>query len=166
MKKSVLFVLLAAFLFGSTVTAEVRIAGHKFSEGEYLGARGLGIGIVVGSVNGLSIKNWVSREHAFQFDLNWDLSYGALGIGAAYLIHNFSIIEADNNKFPLYFGIKGWADFASGGITAGIQVPLGISWVPRNAPIDVFAQIEPGISIIPSMRFSPGGGIGIRFWLN
>ena len=166
MKKSLLFILIIISAFVSTISAEVRIAGHEFSEGNYLGARGLGIGLVLGAVDGLSIKNWVSRDHAFQFDADWDLNYGAFGFGAAYLIHNFNIIEADNNKFPLYFGIKGWAAFAPSGVAAGIQVPLGIAWIPRTAPIDVFAQLEPGISVIPSVRFAPGGGVGIRFWLN
>ena len=166
MKKSLVLIFVILFAFGSLVTADVRIAGHEFSEGHYLGARGLGIGIVLGAVDGLSVKNWVSRDNAFQFDANWDLNYGAFGFGAAYLIHNFNIIEADNNKFPLYFGIKGWAAFAPSAINAGIQVPLGIAWIPRNAPIDVFAQLEPGISVIPSVHFAPGGGVGIRFWLN
>jgi hypothetical protein len=84
----------------------------------------------------------------------------------AYLIHNFDIIQADRNKFPLYFGIKGWGAFAPGGTAAGIQVPLGIAWIPRDAPIDIFLQVEPGISVIPSVHFAPGGGFGIRFWLS
>jgi hypothetical protein len=166
MKKSLMFTMVLLFAFVSAVSAEVRIGGHAVSNEAYIGAKGLGIGIVLGAVNGLSVKNWISRDHAFQFDANWDLNYGGAGLGVAYLIHNFNIIEADNNKFPLYFGIKGWAAFAPAGVAAGIQVPLGIAWIPRNAPIDIFMQVEPGISLIPSVHFAPGGGIGIRFWLS
>jgi hypothetical protein len=166
MKKSFVLVLALLLAFAAGAAADVSIAGHSVSDGPYLGARGLGIGIVLGTIDGLSVKSWISRDHALQFDLNWDLNYGAVGFGAAYLIHNFHIIEADNNKFPLYFGIKGWAALAPGGAEAGIQVPLGIAWIPRNAPIDIFAQVEPGISLIPSVHSAMGGGIGIRFWLN
>jgi hypothetical protein len=164
MRKIILLALAMMLAISTAAAAEVWIGGHTITDGDYAGARGLGIGIVLGEINGLSIKNWVSSEHAVQFDLNWDLNYGGIGIGAAYLIHNFNIIQADNNLFPFYFGIKGWAAFASGPASAGIQVPLGFSWIPKRAPIDVFVQIEPGISIIPDMHFAPGGGIGIRYW--
>jgi hypothetical protein len=166
MKKAAVLALVLIFVFSATAAAKVRVAGHGVSEGPYLGERGLGIGVVFGEINGLSIKNWVNRNSALQFDATWNLNYGGIGLGVAYLIHNFDILEADYNKFPLYFGIKGWAAFAPGGVQAGIQVPLGIAWIPRNAPIDVFLQIEPGISVIPDVHFAPGGGLGIRFWLD
>ena len=165
MKKVVLFEMVLLLAFGAAVTAKVRVAGHTVSDEAYLGAKGLGIGIVIGEINGLSLKNWISYNNALQFDATWNLNYGGIGVGAAYLIHNFHLLEADYNKFPMYFGIKGWVDFAPGGVEAGIQVPLGISWVPRNAPIDVFLQIEPGISVIPAVAFAPGWGLGIRYWL-
>ena len=165
MKKSILFIMVLLFALSAGLAAKVRIGGHEVSDGSYLGAKGFGIGIVLGEINGLSIKNWVSRNNALQFDATWNLNYGSMGLGVAYLIHNFEFIEADNNKFPIYFGIKGWAAFASQ-VQAGIQVPLGIAWIPRRAPIDVFIQFEPGISVIPEVKFAPGGGIGIRFWLS
>src|ERR1035437_6975502 len=168
MKRISLFMVVLLFVSSVAYAAEVsiNIGGDGIKDEAYPGAKGVGIGIVKGETNGLSIKSWVSHDHAFQFDANWDLYYGGFGIGAAYLIHNFDIIEADNNKFPLYFGIKGWINFAPGTVAAGIQVPLGMAWIPRSAPIDIFIQVEPGISIVPSVRFAPGGGIGIRFWLS
>ena len=166
MKKTFLMVLIALALFGTAVFGEVRIAGHSAAGGSYAGSRGLGLGLVLGVVNGLSVKNWVSSDNAFQFDATWDLNYGGVGVGVAYLFHDFSIIKADNNKFPLYFGIKGWAAFAPGGVAAGLQIPLGIVWIPREAPIDVFMQVEPGIALIPAVKFAGGGGLGIRFWFN
>jgi hypothetical protein len=167
MKKTGFFAAVLMFALSTAVFAEVSIGGHSFSDGPYLGARGFGIGIVGGVIAGLSIKDWVSYDNAFQFDVNWDLYQGGIGFGAAYLFHNFGIITADNNKFPLYFGIKGWAVITNGGsVAAGMMVPLGIAWIPRDVPIDIFLQVEPGISVIPSVHFAPGGGAGIRFWLN
>jgi len=166
MIKKLLMTMTAILLLVTVVSADVSIAGHSAAGGAYAGSRGLGLGIVLGVVNGLSVKNWTSGSTAFQFDATWDLNYGGVGFGAAYLIHDFSIIRADDNKFPLYFGIKGWAALASHGLAAGIQVPLGIAWIPRDAPIDVFLQIEPGISVVPAVRFTGGGGLGIRFWFN
>jgi hypothetical protein len=167
MKKTVMLIMVVMLALSVPAFADVTIGGHGFSDGPYLGARGLGIGIVGGVIAGLSIKNWVSYDNAFQFDVNWDLYQGGVGFGAAYLFHNFEIIQADHNKFPLYIGIKGWGVITNGGsVAAGIMVPLGIAWIPRDVPIDIFLQAEPGISVIPSVRFAPGGGMGIRFWLN
>lgn len=164
MKKILLVAVILVVSLCATLSADIRI---RFSDGPYLGARGFGIGFVSGVINGLSIKNWVSNDNAFQFDIAWDLNYGGIGFGMAYLYHDFGIIQADRNKFPLYIGIKGWAVITNAGNTAaGVQIPLGIAWIPRDIPIDIFVQAEPGLSVVPDVRFAPGGGIGIRFWLN
>jgi hypothetical protein len=164
MKKIFVLVLISMLTISAAAAAEIRIGGHEVGSEDYVAAKGFGVGIILGEIDGLSIKSWVSHDDAFQFDINWDLYYAGLGVGVAYLIHNFEAIQADNNKFPLYFGIKGWGSVYGSNVAAGIQVPLGIAWIPRTAPIDIFAQIEPGIAVIPAMRFAPGGGVGIRYW--
>jgi hypothetical protein len=166
MKKIILLIAVVLLVFGSAAVADVDIAGHRVTDENYAGTRGLGIGIVFGETNGISVKNWVNQNHAFQFDANWDLYYGGIGFGVAYLFHNFEMLTSDMNKFPVYIGIKGWAAFATDNTAAGVQIPLGISWIPKETPIDIFLQVEPGISLIPSVRFAPGGGLGIRYWLN
>jgi len=166
MRRIFLFIAVLMFVMSSAAVADVEIAGHKVTDANYAGTRGLGIGIIFGETNGLSVKNWVNANQAFQFDINWDLYYAGLGIGAAYLFHNFEMMTSDMNKFPVYFGIKGWASFSTGGTAAGVQVPLGIAWIPKETPVDIFLEVCPGISLIPSVRFAPGGGLGIRYWLN
>jgi hypothetical protein len=168
MKKIVLVLSVLVLVFAGVAQGKVRIAGHSVSGGSYLGAKGLGLGIQGGwsgySTTGLTLKTWLNADGAAQFDATWYYGWG-IGVGAAYLIHNFDIIEADNNRFPLYFGIKGWAYFGSGAVI-GVQVPLGIAWIPREFPIDVFFQIEPGITLVPGVGNGSGGAIGIRYWLN
>ena len=164
MKKSSLIVVMVLAVFSTGLFAYVRVAGHDLSsEGYYLADRGLGVGIVVGSGAELSIKDGVILENALQFDMGWDLTSSNFGIVAAYLIHNFKIIEASDMKIPLYFGIKGWANVGSD-LLAGIQVPLGIDWIFKTAPIDIFLQIEPGIEVIPHTIFAGNAGLGVRYW--
>jgi hypothetical protein len=64
MKKSIVLALVLLFAFCAGVFAEVRIGGHTVSDEAYIGAKGLGIGIVLGETNGLSVKDWISRNHA------------------------------------------------------------------------------------------------------
>jgi hypothetical protein len=164
MKKMGFILFLMVVLFGAASFAAVRVAGRDLSySGYYLADRGLGVGVIFGSNTALSVKDWVNKYDALQFDLGWDFIDGDIGIGAAYLIHNFDIIEVQNNKVPLYFGIKGWANISSGAMV-GIQVPLGIDWIFKTAPIDLFLQIEPGIEIFPKTQGAGNGGIGARYW--
>jgi hypothetical protein len=164
MKKKAVLAVVLVLLFSTVAFGRASVAGHQLSSaGTYLGAKGLGLGIIMGTDSGISVKNWVSRENAVQFDAGWDFTTGSIGIGAAYLMHNFDIIKVDNNLVPLYFGIKGWVKIQNDPMM-GIQVPLGIDWIFRNAPIDIFLQIEPGIVIYPSMGNGSNGGIGVRYW--
>jgi hypothetical protein len=168
MKKTILMILVLALALCMNLTAaSVSIGGHSLnSGGTYLGDKGLGIGIYLGRTAALSVKTWVNRNDALQFDAGWDFNGGYIGLGAAYLIHNFDIIKVEGNKVPLYLGIKGYAGLWSGGADIGVQIPLGIDWIFRTAPIDIFLQIEPGIQIVPSTTPAWNGGIGIRYWLN
>jgi hypothetical protein len=169
MKKVMAIVMVLVFVLSVSAMAKtkvkINIAGHRTSSASYLGDRGLGIGIEFGLSNGLDLKTWVSDDSALQFDLNWGWGWG-IGFGAAYLIHNFDIIEMTDSKVPLYFGIKGAVGFGGNAVGVAILVPLGIAWIPREYPIDVFLQIEPGLELFPATGFAYGGGIGIRYWLD
>jgi hypothetical protein len=146
----------------TTTTTYVTTGGDY---GGYKGARGFGAGIIIGLASGLSLKNWIDRTGAIQIDANWNFDYGAFGIGVAYLFHNFDLITGvRESKIPVYFGIKGWGAFSSNSAVIGVQVPLGIVWIPRAAPIDVFLQFEPGLSIIPGTHWAYNAGIGIRYY--
>lgn len=147
----------------TTTTTYVSEGGGYYAG--YKGARGFGVGIIVGLASGLSLKNWIDSAGAIQIDANWNFDYGAFGVGVAYLFHNFDLIKnVQYSKLPVYFGIKGWGAFAANSAVIGIQVPLGIVWIPRTAPIDVFLQFEPGLSIIPGTHWAYNAGIGIRYY--
>ena len=148
----------------TTTTTTTVSTGSSYSGG-YKGARGFGAGIIIGLASGLSLKNWLDSTGAIQIDASWNFDYGAFGIGVAYLFHNFSLITGvQDSKIPVYFGIKGFGAFAPNAAVVGVQVPLGIVWIPRAAPIDVFLQFEPGLSIIPGTHWAYNAGIGIRYY--
>ncbi len=172
-------VFVCALAVSASAKVKVKVDGKTLSSsGTYLGAKGMGIGLQGGLNNGLVFKSWIDKESALQFDANFGIGWGGgIGVGAAYLIHNFGIIEMTNSKLPLYFGIKGGASFfgtgyySSGGIALSVQVPLGIAWIPKDYPIDIFAQFEPGLAILFYGNYSyfgwgPGGSAGIRYWFN
>lgn len=165
MKKVLAVALVMVLAFTVSASAEK----ITLSKGSYAGAQGIGIGLEGGPWGGLSLKLWTSSDTAFQFNADFHWS-GYFGGGIAYLWHFFDVIEVDNHKFPLYIGIKAglW-----GGSNVGVDilVPLGIAWIPREIPIDIFLQYEPGIAVLRNdgTGFGPsymGGAAGIRLWFN
>lgn len=166
MKKYLIFIFCFILFFNITVFAQKQksIKHSKPYYEIYKAAKGFGAGIIFGMSSGISLKNWLNREGALQFDISWDFNWGGFGVGVAYLFHNFKLISVQESLFPVYFGIKGWIGIAKNSMSLGVQVPIGIVWIPKAAPIDVFLQIEPGISLIPSTHFAPNAGIGIRYY--
>ena len=170
MKKASLFIVTVLVVFSAMAfAAEVTIAGHDLvSSGTYAGASGFGLGIMFGDNNALVLKSWINSIDAMQYDLEYNLYGKYAGIGVAYLIHNFDIIKVEDNKVPLYFGLKVYAAVYNGtALCAGVEVPLGIDWIFKNYPIDISFDVDPGVQFInPSgaSRFAWGDGIGARYW--
>lgn len=165
--KRFIYFLMILFLFLNlylSIFAKTKTVSQTYYSETYKAAKGFGAGLIFGLSSGISLKNWVSRDGALQFDVSWDFHWGAIGVGVAYLFHNFKLIEVRDSLLPLYFGIKGWIGLSSRSLALGVQVPVGIVWIPKEAPIDVFLQVEPGIGLIPSTGFAPNAGIGIRYY--
>jgi hypothetical protein len=137
-----------------------------------------GLGLVLGEPTALTLKYDQSENDAFDAGLafnfdKWVLVYGDyqykfagairtlpqftpyIGIGAVIVGSNRSI---DDTRHYQYFTSSTDSKWA-----LGVRVPLGIEWRP-NAPIGVFAEIAPGISLIPSTTSFIQGGVGIRYF--
>lgn len=157
MKKSfsgILFILLACFLLApSQATAQ--------DEGQ------VGLGLMIGEPTGISFKYWTSNRNAIDAGLAWSLGqYDAIHIHADYLWHNFSTFgEVEEGELPLYYGIGGRMAFAENDAVIGVRVPVGISYIFEEAPLDLFLEVAPTINLAPSTDFDINGALGIRVHL-
>jgi len=135
-----------------------------FSLGMFAQNDGFGLGAVFGEPTGLSAKLWTSQKTAVDAAAAWSFAgSGFFHIHADFLIHNFDLISVSEGQLPLYFGIGAFMDFASE-LGLGIRVPLGLAYHFESAPLDVFAEVAPGLSLLPGTDFYFGGGIGIRYY--
>lgn len=137
-----------------------------FSLGLFAQNSGFGLGAVFGEPTGLSAKLWTSEKTAIDAAAAWSFAGnngGFFHIHADFLIHNFNLITVSEGQLPLYFGIGAFMDFASE-LGLGIRVPIGLAYHFESAPLDVFAEIAPGLSLLPGTDFYFGGGIGIRYY--
>jgi hypothetical protein len=133
-------------------------------------SRTKGFGLILGEPTGLTAKFWNSPDRAidgglaFSFDrfvflyadyLFHFKSYSGIrpyaGIGGGFLI-------ASGSKKGKYF------EEQDGSFGLGIRIPIGAEWFIPEAPFGIFAEIVPGIGLVPSTYGFFQGGIGARFY--
>jgi hypothetical protein len=129
-----------------------------------------GAGITLGEPIGASLKYWLcdtlavdgaigasfnhSGDHDSSFYLHSDL-----------LWHNFDVFNVSKGRLPVYFGVGGLVRFRDNEDNqVGIRIPVGVSYMFEDVPLDVFVEIAPAIDVAPGVRGEVTGGVGVRFW--
>jgi hypothetical protein len=122
-----------------------------------------GIGIIVGEPTGISFKHWTSKKTAFDAAIAWSTGKNrAFHIHADYLIHNFHILDIGDKRTSLYYGIGGrFRENDSNKL--GVRFPIGIDYIFKKIPIEIFFEIAPIFDLTPKTEFNFNGGIGVRY---
>lgn len=164
--KKFLFIIIIVFISSNCL----------FSQGPK--GRDFGFGIILGDPTGLTGKIWIDRENAVALSVG-NSYFGALRITGDYLWH----FNSFNSKVvTLYAGpgavigigeSGGWIYKKKGDyywarnendIGIGVRGIFGINIIPRNSPIEFFAEVGALVGVIPSFGSSAEGAIGIRFY--
>ena len=138
-----------------------------FSSLSFAQSNGFGLGILLGQPSAISAKLWTTSSTAFDFGLGYSFeSQNRVHIHADYLFHVKNIFNTTEN-ISLYYGpgarLKLYENDDS---RFGVRFDVGLVWIPRNTPIDVFLEIAPILDIIPETSFAMNGGIGVRYFFN
>jgi hypothetical protein len=129
-----------------------------------------GVGIILGEPTGASLKYWLNDTIAidgaigasFNDDADDDSSFY---LHSDLLWHNFDLIPVPRGRLPVYIGAGALVRFRDDEDNqVGVRIPVGLSYMFDNAPIDIFAEIAPAIDVAPDVRGEVTGGIGIRYW--
>jgi hypothetical protein len=130
-------------------------------------SKGFGLGVIVGEPTGVSAKYWTTSSTALDFGLGYSFEKNSrLHLHADYLFHVNNLFETTEN-LALYYGPGARLRIvANGDSRLGFRFDVGLVWIPKNAPIDVFIEIAPLLDIIPETDFSFNGGLGVRFFFN
>jgi len=130
-----------------------------------------GAGIVVGEPTGISLKGYIVRNLSIGTIGAWSFNDEALTLIGDVLYDFFDIKTKENRiSLPFYAGVG--AKIAVGSdkngshneTIFGIRVPVGIAAQWKKYPIEVFAEIAPGIDVVPDTSFDLSGGVGIRWY--
>jgi hypothetical protein len=145
---------------------------------------GTGIGIILGTPSGFSLKLPQGSSNAWQFALGYDLDggphwggphwhedgpYGThFYLGGDYLWYNYNLIRVSRGRLPLYYGPGAWVSLHShddhSHTRAGIRGVIGLAYHFATAPFDIFLEVGPAISVVPDTRGGAFGGLGARFF--
>lgn len=132
---------------------------------DYVGK--LGAGITLGEPTGATLKYWLNDTLAVDGALGWSTHDDSnLYLHSDVLWHNFNLIPVPQGRLPVYIGAGGLVRFRDNhrDNEAGIRLPLGMSYMFENAPVDIYVEFGPAIICSPDVRADFTGGIGIRYW--
>lgn len=160
-------------LFLLLLAATLLLAAGQSSAQE----RRFGLGVIIGEPSGLSAKLWTSPTTAFDFGLGWsvggdrisryDGSYNGgsrIHVHMDHLWHSFDAITS-TERFPLYYGIGGRVNTGAGyNSSVAVRGAIGVAWMPRETPIDIFLEVVPSLQLTSSTGFAIDAGLGIRYF--
>ena len=127
--------------------------------------KGFGLGVIVGEPTGISLKSWLTGTTAIDAAVAWSFAReSSFHIHADYLIHAYDEFDT-NESVPLYYGIGGRLKTSNGGdARLGLRGVIGIGYLFREAPIDLFFEVAPILDVAPSTELSINGGFGARYF--
>ena len=123
----------------------------------------LGAGFVAGDPSGLSGKLWLNDNNALDFIAGFSIQNDWIRLNCDYVWHEFGLIPVSRGQFPLYYGMGMWTS-VSNHAAIGARGVVGLEYLFPSAPLDVFVEIGPGASILPSTNVDLSGGLGMRFF--
>jgi len=154
-----IFLVLGAF----TIMSAAEAMGNK------AGSLGIGGYISGGVANGISTKYWIDAENAVDAVLSFASGdYEYTHFHADYLKHRYNLVMVEEGEIPLYFGLGIFmesstllsADTVS---TNGIRLPVGFSYLLKDAPMDVFMEVAPTVVSGDNNGFYIAGAFGFRY---
>ena len=129
-----------------------------------------GAGIILGEPTGASLKYWLNDGMAVDGAVGASYDHEAHHDASFYLHgdllwHNFDLLPVPRGQLPVYVGAGGLVRFRHDEDNeVGLRIPVGISYLFDNIPVDIFAEVAPAIDVAPGIRGEIMGGIGARFW--
>lgn len=123
-------------------------------------------GLMVGEPTGGTLKYWLNNTMAVDGAVGWSWhDHTDIYFQGDILWHNFNLIPVSHGRLPVYIGAGGLVRFRNHheDNDAGIRVPVGISYLFDNAPVEVFAEIGPALDVAPDVHGEVTGGVGVRY---
>lgn len=124
----------------------------------------IGAGIVLGEPTGITAKVWGEGGLAADAAVAWSF----LGDSSLYIhtnaLYHFRVIDTATDNFITPYVGGGVSFRFEDDLNMGLRIPVGVSWLLSVLPVEIFAEIAPGVGLIPETDFELGAGLGARFY--
>ena len=145
------------------------LASAGFSQAQQttfnIGPRDFGFGFLFGVPTGISAKLWIGRITALDITAAWDFADDEFVLQLDYLFHYFGLFRMrGRGQLPVYIGIGPRLSLKQDENEIGARLPLGIAYLFPSVPIELFAEVAPGLSILPATNADVSGGFGVRYY--
>jgi hypothetical protein len=157
-------------MMASIARADDQIVEGVIADQPYDGYR-FGVGAVVGDPTALTLKGRFDSNNALQLHVGWgpiEPNGGRLTFALDYLAH-FTIFSSETAKtgaLSPYVGLGAKMGIREepDAVVLGARVPLGLAFLFREAPIELFLEVVPGVYVFPAVAALVDGGIGARVY--
>ena len=126
----------------------------------------LGVGVLLGEPTGVSVKYFLNDTIAVDGAFGWSFHNETdPHLHADLLWHKFDLFSVPEGKLPVYVGVGGRVKFRDNNDDrVGFRLPIGVSYIFEDLPMDVFTEVAPIIDFTPSTRGGFNIGVGVRWW--
>lgn len=151
---SVVAMALASFLFVSPLA------------GEAPSSAGAALGVFLGQPTGISFRYGFAKDQSLEAKAAW--SFSSKDRDAAFIFQGNwikempDLIEIKDLRIPFYFGGGAQMELSSE-FGLGAQIPLGLAYRFKKAPVELCLELDPGMRFIPATAFTLEGGVGCRY---
>jgi hypothetical protein len=128
--------------------------------------RGFGLGLIIGEPTGISMKGWLNHTNAIDGAVAWSFApkETSFHLHADYLWHSYNIFHTSED-IALYYGVGARFKAAhNNDARFGPRITVGLDYLPKSAPIDVFFEFAPIVDFAPSTELEMNAGLGARFF--
>ncbi len=132
--------------------------------------RPFGLGVILGEPSGISAKHFIDSRHALDLALDFSAVDDAFYVHGDYVLHLPGLLpNLPGGLWLAYVGVGGKVRLRerkkkNDDASLSVRIPLGITWMPRGIPLDVFLEVVPGVRVLPSTDPDLDVGLGVRWF--
>ena len=125
-----------------------------------------GAGLILGEPTGVSLKYFFNETIAIDGGIGWSFDdETSLHLHSDILWHKFDLVTLSEGQLPFYIGAGVRVKFRDNAEDRiGLRLPIGVSYIFEDLPLDIFFEVAPVIDFTPSTRGGFTAGIGARWW--
>ncbi len=120
------------------------------------------LGVILGVPTGVDLKIQNTKDTFIELSLNFDTQINFFELHLEYLKQNYKLIPKEelSGDLPVFWGPGIYIITQE---KMGLKFTLGVEYIFKEIPFNIFVKISPCINIVPSISVYFAPSIGIRY---